>query len=474
VNNQPDKKTLSISALAGWIISVSIYGALVLVVNRIIRYPDINDFVGLSRLCLFMEGDLLHCVNNNWGFATPLLNYMLTAITGNLLVSQRIISAFFTLGAFVLCERIISSTLHIHDKLNKVYILGFMALSPWAIESIVSVHLDIASISFVLCGILMANCKKKRWFILSGLFISMSMWFRFHFLLYTILYPIVVYAMNIHRDGLKKGLLSLAGLSAGIVLPHMLSYLAYGTWFFANQKLIFAQSAGILEWTNSYAQQLKLMSYWDIIGAISWAGYFKNFIRGLLEPVCVLPFLFVCSSFFIITIYKVFWGNPQKKKILCGTWLDTGEYKTLILIVYVITSTLPFLFIRGFTTRLESALFITGIPILSFVIHSQKTRHFFLLLILFFFINWSHIALDRMYVAEPHRQHLLARITDDIERSIPLEARKNQYDKILVGLEVYNRQNPWLSFSPEIVGGWVAHFPPLSKNSVALISGHCI
>jgi hypothetical protein len=463
MSEQIDKKPFSLSAMSGWFISLSMYGALVLMVNFVARFPDINDFIGLSRICLFMEDNLIHCANNNWGFANPLLNYLLTTITGNLLLSQRIIAAFFTLSALVLCERIISSTLCIKDRTNKAFVLGFMAISPWAIESMLSVHLDIASITFVLCGILMASCQKKSWLILSGLFVSMSYWFRFHFLIYTLLYPIFVYGMNIRRDGLKKGLLSLVGLSAGILLPHVLSYLAYGAWSFTNQKMIFANAAGILDWSNGFARQLELMTYSDIIGSISWAQYCKIFLKDLLEPMRIFPFLFVCSSFFLITIYKVFWVDNQKKKVLWGAWVDTSEFKILVMILYIITSTLPFIFIRGLTLRLESALFITGIPVFAFIIDSQKTRRFFILLILFLFINWSFFSAHRI-ADKLYKQNLLARITDDIERAIPAETRKKHYNKILAGLEVYNRQNPYLSFSPEIMGGWLAHFPPLIQK----------
>lgn len=440
----------------GWVISLSMGGAFILFVNSVTRFPDINDFLGLSRICLFMEDNLIYCVNNNWGFANPLLNYLLTAITGNLLVSQRIISAFFTLSTFILCERIITSTLHIKSKTNTLLVLGFMAVSPWSIESILSVHLDIVSISFVLCGILMTNCKKKRWVILSGFLVSMSVWFRFHYLLFTLLYPVLVYAMNIRQEGLKKGLLSLIGLLPGILIPHILSYFAYGSWFFSNQKLIFIRSIGIMNLSNSFAQQSELIHYSDIVNSISWTRYGINCLTLLFEPMVIFPFLFVCSSFILITIYN-------KKKNHLGTLADPSEFKICLMIIYILASTLPFIIIRGLTLRLESALFLTAIPIVTFIIDSQNTRRFFFLLIVFLFINWSKNSID--IISLNYTKHKLkSRMTDDIERAIPVEVRRNEYDKILVGLDVYNRQNPYLSFSPEIMGGWFAYFPPLVRK----------
>ena len=107
-------------------------------VNCFLPFPDIVDFFGLGELCLLMDADIKYCVNNNWGFAHPLSCWLLTKITGDLLISQRILNSLFIMISATLLVRIVRYSRVRLSKASAGCLLLFVS-SPWAAEAAVSV-----------------------------------------------------------------------------------------------------------------------------------------------------------------------------------------------------------------------------------------------------------------------------------------------------------------------------------------------
>lgn len=439
-------------------IPIFVYILVLIVINNILKFPDINDFMGLSQICLLMEDNIKYCVNNNWGFAHPLVNYLLTKITGNLLISQRIISGLFTLFALIVSKKIMKYVLPIKSKLAKLFILLFFIMSPWYIAAIVSVHLDIVAITFILLGILLLNVRRPIFFLLSGMLVSMSYWFRFHFLIYVILYPVVVYLFNLDARGGRKLVLCVLGVMVGILTPHILCFNSYGIISISNQKIFLAQLAGIYEWSLEFAKKLAEMSYSDIIGKISLT---KSIIRfgSALADIRIILLLVFYFAFIIECFLKV---NENTKYKWKKKWSNTKYFKLLILIIYMFLSVLPFVYLRGYTLRLWSALIIVSLPICAYITFASKRVHYYI--IMFLFVVSSLWTSYNQFICFGNKNKHFEKISYAIEKVIPLKELRLNYNKILMVAEFYNKYNKYLNFNPAVIGGWPAHFKPLNEK----------
>jgi hypothetical protein len=435
---------------------LTIYAILVFMINKTLRFPDIMDFAPLSHICILMEGSLKYCINNNWGFANPFLNYLFTQITGNLLLSQRIISAFFTLAALILSERIMTCVFLVNNKAVKLVTLLFILLSPWYIESIVSVHLDIAAITFILIGILMLNARRNSLFLLSGIIVSISYWFRFHFLIYAILFPLVVYFFNIDNGGLKKSFFCAAGILFGVSIPHILSFIAYGVFNTSDPKIYLADAAGIYNGSMEFAHNLEKMSYVCLIKKISIGQCIGRFMSEFKDVKIALfllyVLLFILNYFISINISQ----KAQNRNFGFREWTRVGDFKIFILIMYTFVSVLPFIFIRSYpTVRHWSALFIVNFPILACI---KRKYYSYVIIFLFMFTSLLYSSHQIFYFRSlnSHFQN----ITDEIKKVIPVSELKNNYNKILSYRATYNPYNKYFSFSPIVIFGWSALFRP--------------
>ncbi len=420
--------------------------------------------MGLSRICLMMEDSLLSCANTNWGFAHPLLNFILTKITGNLLISQRILSALFTMGAFFLCERIMRTLFQLKNRMIMTVTLVAMALSPWTSESILSVHLDIASVFFVLAGLLMMNSPDRGRLVLAGFLITISAWFRFHYLIFILLFPLLVYAIHARHRGFQKAGYTLIGIIPGLLIPYILNYAAYGHWFISNHKMILALSGGILKLTNNFAPQLENMSYSQMASLISWPLYLSQRWEMLIETRVMLPLIVMGISYAVILLWngRAMTGEAEKKTDSLSI-LNTVEYNGFLIFMYLMLSVFPFVLIRGLTFRLESAFFIPFIPIMALMLESRMTRRYYIVILIYLMVNWGQMTMESIEKKHDHSR-VQERIAREVERVIPPEIRKLYSHEILNGMEVYNRENPYLLFSPVVTGGWMVHSRPLADH----------
>jgi len=438
--------------------AIFVYILIFIIINNTLTFPDINDFLGLSQICVLMQDNLKYCVNNGWGFAHPLINYLLTQITGNLLISQRIISGFFTLCALVISKKIMEHVLPIENKLARLYILLFFATTPWYIASIVSVHLDIAAITFILLGILLLNIRKPVFFFWSGMLISISYWFRFHFLIYVMLYPAVVYLFHLDNQGRRKFIFCVLGVMVGILIPHILCFSIYGVTNIWNQKLVLGRWAGIFDISLESVRRLEAMSYSDIIKRIPLTSSFIRFGSTLadLRVILLLIFYFVFIVEYFLKVKENIKYKVQKK------WSSTKYFRLLILILYMLLSVLPFVYVRGSTLRLWSALFIVSLPICAYIAFTSKRVHYYI--IVFLFVISSLWVSRNQFIYFYFKNKYFEELSHTIEKVIPSEELSSNYNKILMVTEFYNKYNKYLGFSPVVMGGWPAHFKPLNEK----------
>ena len=421
----------------------------------ILPVPDINDFGGLSQMCILMEKKgWLYCVNVNWGFAHPLLNFLITKLTKDLLISQRILSATFSFFSIVLAGRIMTRILNIKEKEVKTIFLVFMALSPWMLESLVSVHLDIAATVFILIGILMLKADRLYVHFLAGFIVSIGSWFRFHDLVFAVLYPFLVAVFHWSDQKEKRFALAMVGVLLGLSIPALLCYSAFGVFSISNQKLQFAINLPGFTWSVPYFQALESRSLIDIIRHIPWFHISARFIRICLRPEII--------TLLGIVALHLLDKRPSFQAFGLRPFANIAQKPSVILCLYPIIVLLPLFFIRGLSLRHEIALFIITVPILCFI-YAKDTNRFQVGLLLSLLL--VAISMDYSFVVEKiKRTSYLNSDAKEIMSVVPEALLEKHPERVLSTEEFYNPYNKYRRCSPVIYGGWTLLSEPMKKN----------
>lgn len=425
-------------------------------INNVLRFPDINDFRGLSRICLLMDGNMKYCVNNNWGFMNPLLNYIITKITGNLLISQRILNAVFALCTVLLFLII----LHKYGKLNngKIILLFNIAflLNPWFIQTVISVHMDIAGIMFLFAGLYLLDTEKPFLIFLSGILTAMSYWFRFHFLILAVLFPLLVWFVHRRNNGFKSAKLSALGTMPIVSLPFILTYFFYGTFSVSNQKSII--SFFLLGRNNpSIESYLKLdnMNLASILSQVNWSKVF--ILRMQQQKIIIWIYLFLLFGLLLAFIIRMKKNDHFKT-------LNNDNFLIYLIpySIYILTGFYPFIYIRGFRLRIEAIIVLPIIMLLGILI--LRVRSFYWTAIFSLCLIFCGIS-GIQYIQVLHNRNVSYTIRQKIVlNTIPANTLKEHPEKILNTTDFYNPYNPYLICSPVIYGGWSVEFMPFRER----------
>jgi hypothetical protein len=447
-------------------------------VNRVLPEPDSVDFRTLNRVCLLMDQrGWEHCVNHNWGFALPLVTTLVTRLTGDLLIAQRIVSAAFALLALILAERIMTRIFNIQSVRTKTLLLLWMSVSPWMLEALVSVHLDIASIAFLLAAVLLLRTRRRPTHLLGGLFASMACWFRFHFLIAALLYiPLV--AMHRRGDrGLRRSGWAMAGVVLGFLVPTVLCLIALGTPAVSNSKQAFmidcvyeigppsaplAEFRDCVPYTIEFYEKLAQLSWPPLLRGIAWGHIVKRFIRICLRPAFVL--LLAALGLQILSPGPT--TTREEVDHLRYSILDRigriSRYPSTLIIVYVILVLLPFVFIRGHTPRLEASFFLLAFPILA-ALTSDKTARYKTGLVLALFLVSVGMSREQLAVYRTRNRRLTAR-SREILSVVPEEVLRDRPERVLCTVEFYNPYARYRQCSPALFGGWCLLSAPMREE----------
>lgn len=433
-----------------------VYLVCLIIMNNSLKFPNVNDFKGLSQICLLMDDNIKYCVNTNWGFAHPLVQYLLTKITGNLLVSQRILSGIFTLWALLISKKIMKDIFPVKSKLALLSVLCFFIMTPWYLSAIVSVHLDVAAITFILLGITLLNAPKAIVFFWSGMLVSISYWFRFHFLIYVILYPVVVYLFNLGDKRRIKAMFCALGVIVGSLIPHILCFISYGAMSIINQKGVLTLMAGIYDSHSlGYIKRIPEILDGYLFGEVSLARLFFRFISALTDVRVIL----------LLAFYAIFIGERclRARQIQHRERAEetTIFFKLIVLIIYTLMSVLPFVYIRGATVRLWSALFMVSLPICAYIASTLKRQYYIVMLL---FVVSSLWASYNLLVHFNSKNKYFENMSYALESVIPPNELKVNFDKILMVTEYYNKYNKYLMFHSAVIGGWPVYFKPLIER----------
>lgn len=403
-----------------------------------------------------MDENMKYCVNNNLGFMNPLLNYIMTKITGNLLISQRILN-----GVFAFCTVLFFLIiLHKYGKLNngKIILLFSIAflLNPWFIQTVISVHMDIAGIMFLFAGLYLLDTEKPLLIFLSGILTAMSYWFRFHFLLLAVLFPLLVWFVHRRKNGFKSAKLSALGTMPIISLPFILTYLFYGTFSISNQKSVICFNL-LRRYDPSIESYLKLdnMNLASILSQVKWLNVF--ILRIQQQKIIIWVFLFLLFGLLLWFIIRT------KKNDHFKTFNNDNFLGYLIpYSIYILTGFYPFIYIRGFTLRIEAIIVLPIVMLLGILI--QRARSFcwtaiFSLCLIFCGISGIQYiqVLHNRNVSQLARQKIVL-------NAIPSNSLKEHPERILNTTGFYNPYNPYLICSPVIYGGWPVGFRPFRER----------
>jgi hypothetical protein len=231
--------------------------------------------------------------------------WLATKITGDLFVSQRIISSLFSIIFTFVLMRMIRNASICFTKGIVARIFVFLC-NPWILELALSVHLDIIPITLILGSVTFALKQRNPFtFLITGFIIGASYWFRFHFLTYAMFFPVIVYLLTKHnKTNFQAVVCAVISSVISISIPHVLCMAAFGVFSISNEKFVLAYALGVVDWT--YESALKLES-------ISTSDLFRNFVfKMYILKYC---YHFIKSGLFpLLSIFSIFIYECFKKK----------------------------------------------------------------------------------------------------------------------------------------------------------------
>lgn len=435
--------------------------------NRVLPEPDIVDFRGLTRICLLMERrGWQHCVNHNWGFAVPLTTYLAAKLTGDLLIGQRIVSALFALLALVLAERVMTRVLGVRNSPAKGFVLVWMALSPWMLEALVSVHLDVAAVACVLAAILLLSSSRLAAHALGGLFAAMALWFRFHFLFPALLYVPLVAVYRRGDRGLARGAVAAVGVLLGLLVPALLGRVVMGTPGVSNAKqaimsdCVYAISSpgprlaefrDVVPYSADFHDRLGRLSWGRLLRGVPWPGVVRRMIRNCLSPLFML-FLTALTVHALTRHPHAAGERPDAEGRTDSQLARRWDCPIVQLGAFILVSLLPFLFLRGHTLRLEATFLLLAFPLFAALLSDRQDRVLPGLLLALFLLSIS----GNRQVLAGYRQRAeeVSGYAREIRSVIPERTLREHPERVYSVVEFYNPFNRWRTCSPLLPGGF--------------------
>jgi hypothetical protein len=441
------------------LLSCFIYGTLLLgliTVNRALPFPDISDFRGLGMMCELIDTDIRYCVNNNWGFALPLSCWLLTKLTGDLFISQRLICALAISVYLILLIRMVRYA-YGGLSLRSVGCILLFLCSPWMVEAAISTHLDILPITLVFAaGSLIVQRKGITVYAAAGLMAGGAYWFRFHFLPMALLLPLLAWIARKERQKRFQSVLAAAaGVLSAILVPHLLCLIAYGVFSISNERFVLAEALGMVDWSYEGAVKVANMRIIDLFQSFNAKkfilAYGYHFITSGLFPMALITAIAVKDYFYRNgkTIKAFFTGSDTHRQIILFT-------------VVVGFAIIPFTLLRSFTFRLEAAFVLCAIPLVVGMVSSQPRNTVRIVFILAFFcITVQHLRYWPDFVI--HKRNVIA-IERVISQKIPQDVLANRPNDVICCVEYYNPHNKYKLCNMVLCGGWGVRFKPMIEH----------
>jgi len=445
-----------------WMLVLGYFLLVLAAINLLLPIPDINDFNGLGLFCLLMERrGILNCVNFNWGFANPLANHLLTVVTNNLLFSQRILSAVGSVGVVIFAERMMVLLFRVNGRRTRMLFLLALISSPWMLEAMVSVHLDVIPIALTMAALSLLPAARPSRYLLAGFVITMGYWFRFHFLLYALLYIFIVYLYRRKEKGFSSAFWTAVGFLLSFSVSAVLSYLATGKIMSPNSSLQFSLNLPDFNWSMDYMLALENKGVTDIFTGVNLLLIFVRAVARILAsaPLSVLLFLF--SLLFVSGFRKAWASSPSSVLIKTAkSMLITLQDPHLLVMCFVV---FPFIFlviVRGITVRLEACLFFILFPVLASLFRHRSPQVISGLVAAIVVLSLAQIPGSLQHYQRETRGW--NKIDREIGSVIPQDIRKNSPELILNTIFDYqNKYNRYWGFNPVLIGGWPVLSRPL-------------
>jgi hypothetical protein len=440
--------------LTGFICFTVFLGLIVL--NCALPFPDTADFRGVGAICKLMDTDIRYCVNNNWGFAHPLACWLLTKLTGDLFVSQRLLNALFTMLYILFLTRMVRYA-YGALSLRSVGVILLFICSPWMVEAAISTHLDIIPITLIFAAVtLIMQRGGLTACAAAGVMAGGAYWFRFHFLPMAVLLPLLVFILGKNRHtAIRSALAATAGVLVAISIPHILSLLAYGAFSVDNGRFVLAEALGTNTWSYESATKVMQMSTADLFTSFNAKkfvlAYGYHFITSGIFPLLLIAGIAVRDH------YRA--NSRTFKAFFSGS--DTHRQMMLFVLAAGI-AIIPFTLLRGFTYRLEAAFVLCTIPMVVGMISGQPAKTARIVFILAFFcIAVQQVRFWPDFFA--HKRDVIA-IERIISRKIPRDVLANRPDDVICCVEYYNPFNKYKLCNMIICGGWGVRSKPMIEH----------
>ncbi len=429
-----------------WLVVLGVFVAWVALLNWLLPLPDVNDFADLGRLCLLMDrqGWLL-CVNENWGFAQSLSCWLLTKVTGNLLISQRLLCALGGVLAIISAERLMRVVLAVQSSRVRCWTLIGLIVNPYMVTALLSAHLDIIPIAFCLLGLSMLTSPVPWKHAVAGLLLAMTYWFRFHFVLIPLLYPALVVIVHCSDRPWRKAGWAVCGSAAAVAVSMALCYAAHGVPSLSNQKAVFAFLTEDFSWAVDYQLALEHRSYDEILPHVRWNRAFQQLIGQLWSQPPVL-LLFVMLA--LHSIQSIIW---RKKRDEARERTSSQRAPWHLLLLCILAAILPFAYLRGLVDRVPLAFVLLAFPLVAAQVRWPWKR------------LWGQLTVAFVVCCLVPLPSYLAELQDTakaydlrfkkIAASMP---RGVAAERVYCGAWFPNRGDKYWNWSPVVSSGWPA------------------
>ena len=448
-----------------WLLVLGCLALVATAVNWLLPIPDVNDFRGFGEICLLMERrGLLYCINEGWGFANPLLNYLLTKLTGDLLVSQRALGLLGAVGCLIFADRAMWRLFAVSRPVRTAFLLA-MICTPWMVGSWVNVALDIIPISLTLAAVSMLGARRLSSYFIAGLVASTASWFRFHFAGYAVVFIALVAVHSWGRRPVAKAAITSFGVAVGFAVPVLLTELAFGVPSVTNQKLIVALLMDSFSWSVQFQSTLNAMPFSTILSNIHWTKVIVWRFYQLTEwlPFVLLIALCIIHLAGLIRQRTPLLGRRRFLKHLCQSAISLRNEPTVLVMLFIITAISPFLLLRELTLRLESALFLVAFPWLAGVYSLQRQRLGGGLVLAIILIALAGTPTLLYGYLSMHRS--FEQMDREVRAVIPASVAMNTPEKLVDGITDFpNRHHRYWLWNPVVMGGWPARWKPLGKE----------
>jgi hypothetical protein len=403
-----------------------------------------------------MDNNIKYCVNNNWGFAHPLFCWLTTKITGDLFISQRLISSLFSLLFVLVLLRMIRA-LGFHFTKRNIALLFVFLFSPWMLEIVLSVHLDIIPITLIFTAVLLILVQKKPiTFLTAGFIAGAAYWFRFHFLTYAMLFPVLTYFLTKHcRSNFQTFILSGVGSAISIIIPQLLCMATYGVFSISNEKFVLANALGIVDWTYESALKLETLNMIDIFRNLDIKTYVLKYGYHFIKSG-----LFSIAIIFLIFIFEYIKKKKNGKLNIFDFSNEQGQLLLLALLAFF--AFVPFTLVRGFTYRLEAAFVFWIIPVMLWLLTNSTIRVARItVVVLLIGITYQQKSFWDTFTLN---KATIVKIASGVSEKIPISILKNEPERIICCVDYYNPYNKYLLCNPMVFAGWGVRFIPFVEH----------